>query len=86
MSGLQAIALVLIGLAMLLALHCMVRGPSTADRMVAADALVVAATPLIALIAMLFENAIYLDIALVYGALGFVGVVAMARVLEARQS
>ncbi len=57
-------------------------GPTTPDRVVAADTLSVIATAGLAALALLFDNPIYLDVALVFGALSFVGVVAIARALE----
>ncbi len=84
MSLMQMITVALLLLALVLALFRLLLGPSTADRILASDALAVTATPLIAFLGFWLGSPFYLDIALVYGALGFVGVVAMARVLEAR--
>ncbi len=86
MSVLQIIALVVLTIAALLALLRMFRGPTTADRVVAADALAVITTPAIAWLALALNNVLYLDVALVYGALSFVGVVALARAMEGGRS
>jgi multisubunit Na+/H+ antiporter MnhF subunit len=86
MSVLQIIALVVLAIAALLALLRMFRGPTTADRVVAADALAVITTPGIAWLALALNNVLYLDVALVYGALSFVGVVALARAMEGGRS
>ena len=52
------------------------------DRVVAADTLAVITTAGLAWLAAVLGSALYLDIALVYGALAFVGVVAVARAIE----
>lgn len=59
-----------------------VLGPSAADRTVALDALTIIGISLIAFIALSAGRVIYLDIAMVYGILSFVGVLAVARYLE----
>jgi multisubunit Na+/H+ antiporter MnhF subunit len=82
MSPLQMISLGLLVSATLLALVRMFRGPTTPDRVVAADAITVITTPAIAWLALQLDRALYLDVALVYGALAFVGVVALARAIE----
>jgi multisubunit Na+/H+ antiporter MnhF subunit len=82
MSVLQVIAFVLIGASVLLALLRLFLGPTTPDRVVAADTLAVITTASLVWMAGYLGNEIYLDIALVYGALAFVAVVTVARVLE----
>ncbi len=57
-------------------------GPSAADRTVALDVLTIISTALIVLIALYANRVIYLDVALVYAILSFVGVIAIARYLE----
>ncbi len=76
------VVMVLLGGAVLLTLLRLVLGPHAPDRIVAADTLAVIATAAIVTIAGLFGRAIYLDVALVYGVLAFVGIVALARVIE----
>lgn len=83
MSILQIIAFLFIGASVLLILVRLFLGPTTPDRVVAADTLAVITTASLVWLAGYLSNEIYLDIALVYGALAFVGVVTVARVLEA---
>jgi len=83
MSILQIIAFMLIGASVLLILIRLFLGPTTPDRIVAADTLAVITTASLVWLAGYLANEIYLDIALIYGALAFVGVVTVARVLEA---
>jgi len=60
----------------------LVIGPNTVDRVVAIDLLTVVTIALIALLAHQGHRYIYLDVALVYGLLSFLGVLAVARFLE----
>ena len=60
----------------------LVIGPNTVDRVVAIDLLTIVTIALIALLAHNMERYIYLDVALVYGLLSFLGVLAVARYLE----
>lgn len=79
-----AIAGTLAGLAFLLALARFVRGSSRVDRVVAFDVLTVISITFIVLVALVENRGIYLDAALVYALLSFLGVIAIARYLEGR--
>lgn len=68
--------------AIVLAFVRMILGPSAADRVVALDVMTIISISLIALIALIAGRVIYIDIAMVYGLISFVGVVAIARYLE----
>lgn len=59
-----------------------VTGPTAADRTVALDTLTIIGISLIVLITLFSNRVIYLDVAMVYGILSFVGVMAVARYLE----
>ncbi len=69
-------------LAIALSTYRLIRGPTSSDRAVALDALTNITTALLALIAVISARFIYLDVALVYAILAFIGVVAIARYLE----
>ena len=69
-------------LGMLTALWRFIKGPSSADRIMAFDVMTVTSIALIALIAFFNNRIIYLDIALVYGLLSFTGVIVIARFIE----
>jgi multicomponent Na+:H+ antiporter subunit F len=58
------------------------KGPTVADRIVALDAMTIISISLIVLIAHVAQRIIYLDVAIVYGLVSFIGVVAFARYLE----
>ena len=79
---LLALAACLVGAAFLLALYRFFRGPSAADRVVAFDVLTIVAITGIGLAAIVAGRGIYLDVALVYALLSFLGVIVVARYLE----
>jgi len=73
------------GLMLFAVVLCMVRlllGPSTLDRLVAADTLAVIMTAILVAVAAWLDSPLYLDIALVFATLSFVGTVAIARAME----
>lgn len=70
-----------IGLAMLLALWRLVRGPSAPDRILALDTLYVNAMALLVLLGIRFGTALYFEAALVIAMLGFIGTVALSKYL-----
>ena len=72
----------LILLGMLTALWRFIKGPSSADRIMAFDVMTVTSIALIALIAVFNNRIIYLDVALVYALLSFTGVIVVARFIE----
>ena len=76
------IAFVLIFFSIVFGIIRLVIGPETVDRVVAIDLLTIIAIAVIGLLAHLANRYIYLDVALVYGLLSFLGVLAVARFLE----
>jgi multicomponent Na+:H+ antiporter subunit F len=76
------IAFVLIFFSIVFGIIRLVIGPDTVDRVVAVDLLTIVAIAVIALLAHIANRYIYLDVALVYGLLSFLGVLAVARFLE----
>ena len=71
-----------IALALVLAAIRFFAGPTASDRVVALDTLTTISTALLVLLGLFFERYIYIDVALIYGVLGFVGVLTVARYLE----
>ena len=82
----EAIASGLLGTALLLGLLRLVLGPRSPDRIVAGDTLSVIATAGLAGLAVLLDSPLYLDVALIYGVLAFVGIVAIARAIEGNRA
>ncbi len=60
----------------------MLIGPTASDRAVAVDTITTTVVALLVLLGFVFERYVYLDVALVYSLLAFVGLVAIARFLE----
>jgi multicomponent Na+:H+ antiporter subunit F len=75
-----AFSLILLGL--ILGLVRFVKVPTAADRVVALDTMSIIATSAFALMALFFDRYIYIDVALIYAVLGFIGVIVIARYLE----
>jgi multicomponent Na+:H+ antiporter subunit F len=76
------IAAVLIFFGILLGVLRLVLGRTIVDRVIAVDMLTVVSISLIAIYAHVADRQIYLDVALVYGVLSFLAVLAVARYLE----
>ena len=72
----------LVGGAILLCLFRLIIGPTPVDRIVALDVLTIVAIVLIVEFAHFSGRDVYLDVALTYGLLSFVSVLAIARYLE----
>jgi multicomponent K+:H+ antiporter subunit F len=75
------IALAMLALAMLLCLWRLIRGPSTADRILALDTLYINALAGLMIAGVRLSDPTYFDAAIVIGMLGFVGTVALAKFL-----
>jgi len=76
------LAAVFAGIAFLLVLWRFIKGPSPVDRIVAFDGLTIVSITGILFAALAEERGIYLDVALVYALLSFLGVIVVARFLE----
>lgn len=74
--------LIVIGLGIFLCLLRMLKGPTASDRAVAVDTVTTTVVALLVLLGFVFRRGVYLDVALVYSLLAFVGLVAIARFLE----
>ena len=70
------------GIAFLLVLWRFIKGPRAADRIVAFDGLTIVSITGILFAALAEQRGIYLDVALVYALLSFLGVIVVARFLE----
>ncbi len=86
LNPLELLAFVMVGAALLLGLLRLVIGPHSPDRIVAADTLSVISTAGLAGLAAYLQSPVYLDVALIYGVLAFVGVVAIARAIEGNRA
>ncbi len=77
-----SIALGIMLLSIILSLIRFVKGPCYTDRVIAFDVMTISSLAIIAGVAYLTGRIIYLDIAMVYGILSFIGVLIVARYLE----
>ena len=66
----------------LLSLIRMLIGPTASDRAVAVDTITTTIVGMLVILAFVFDRYIYLDVALVYSLLAFVGLCAIARFME----
>jgi len=73
------IALPIIGIAMLLSLWRLLRGPGAPDRILAIDTLYVTTVAQLILFGMHLDSSLYFDAALIIAMLGFVGTVVMSK-------
>lgn len=76
------VAAIIMMISLVLATIRLLIGPTAADRAVALDAMTIIALSLIGWIAFTAGRVIYLDVALVYALISFVGVIALARYIE----
>ncbi|MEN8177056.1 MAG: monovalent cation/H+ antiporter complex subunit F [Pseudomonadota bacterium] len=75
-------AMVLIAFAILFGVIRLAKGDTDTDRIIAVDLLTIVSLSIIVLVAHLTDRFIYIDVAIVYGLLSFLGVLAVARYLE----
>lgn len=76
------IAAVISLLSIFIALIRFIKGPSVLDRVVAFDVISIISISVIAMLAYMLKRFIYIDVALVYGLLSFLGVLVVARYYE----
>ncbi len=81
-EGILIAAAILIFLGVAFGVLRLILGRTVIDRVAAVDMLTVVSISLIALYAHVAGRSIYLDVALVYGVLSFLAVLAIARYLE----
>lgn len=70
------------GLALVLALYRLLRGPRAPDRILALDTMYVNAMALLVLFGLTQDSDVYFEAALVIAMLGFVGTVALAKYVQ----
>jgi len=74
--------ILLLLVATLLVLYRFLKGPTLSDRVVAFDVMSIAVVALLVVLALYFERALYLDVALVFGLIGFLGTTIFGRFIE----
>jgi len=73
--------LIVLAIGMMLSVYRIVRGPKSADRIIALDLLSILVTAVIVLYAISAAKAAFLDVAIAYALVAFLGTVAFARYL-----
>lgn len=81
-EALIVLAALIAAIAFVLAIVRFVLGPHTFDRVVAFDVMTIVSITGIVLAAIVTGRVIYLDVALVYALMSFLGVIVVARYLE----
>jgi len=72
----------LLMLSMLITMYRFLKGPTLSDRVVAFDVMSIMGVSLLILLAVYFQRSLYLDIALVFGLIGFLGSTIFGRYIE----
>ncbi len=67
---------------MFISLYRFLKGPTLSDRVVAFDVISIMGVALLVLLALYFERALYIDIALVFGLISFLGTTIFGRYIE----
>ncbi|BEP29447.1 cation:proton antiporter [Helicovermis profundi] len=80
----NTLVFLLIGIGILFTFLRLVIGPSTFDRVLSLDIINIIITGALVFIGFIFNNELYLDIAIVYAILSFIETVVFARYLEGR--
>jgi multicomponent Na+:H+ antiporter subunit F len=76
------VLILLIALSLMFTLIRFVKGPTLADRVVAFDSMSIIATSLLVVLSFYFQKSLYIDIAFVFGLIGFIGTVVFAKFLN----
>ena len=76
------ISLAILVLAMLMMLYRVVKGPTTADRVIALDSIGIALISVVALLSILLDTTLYFEVILLLSILAFIGTVAFSKFLE----
>ena len=74
-----SIAFVMYGVAGILLLFRLLRGPTFADRAIVSDTLTNVVTLFLVAYAIQVQNAMYLDVALIFAMMSFVGIITIAK-------
>ncbi len=81
----NVIFFILIGFGIMLSGFRLVKGSTQFDRVVGLDVINVSIIGVLVVIGFMNKNALYIDVAIVYGVLGFLETIVFAKFLEGRQ-
>ena len=74
--------IILLLLSISIALYRFIKGPTLSDRVVAFDVISIMSVSLLVILSLYFQRSFYLDIALVFGLIGFLGATIFGRYIE----
>ncbi|PPA70005.1 Na(+)/H(+) antiporter subunit F1 [Jeotgalibacillus proteolyticus] len=77
-----SIALIAVVLSMIGIVYRVIKGPSTADRVIALDSLGISLISVIGLVSILLRTSVFLEVILLLGILAFIGTVAFSKFIE----
>ena len=75
------IAILLILISILLGLIRFIKGPEITDRILSLDTITIMVTSILVILALYFNREVYIDVALIFGVIGFIGVVILGKFL-----
>ncbi|MBP3951348.1 Na(+)/H(+) antiporter subunit F1 [Bacillus suaedae] len=82
LSTVLMVCLILLSLALLGSIYRLIKGPSTADRVIALDTIGITMIALVAVLSMYLKTSAFLEVILLIGILTFIGTVAFAKFIE----
>lgn len=78
------VVLSLVAVGIILSAIRLIKGPTVMDRVVSVDTINMMIVGLIAVLSIVLENNLYLDIAIVYGILAFLETIVLAKYMEGK--
>jgi multicomponent Na+:H+ antiporter subunit F len=82
MTTVNLIYISVVAISLILTTIRIIKGPDTPNRAMALDVMTTISVALLVVLALVFEREIYIDVALVYAVLSFIGILVIARFLE----
>ncbi len=76
------IIVILLMLSILISLYRFLKGPTLSDRIIAFDVISIMSISLLIILALYFQRSLYIDIAMVFGLIGFLGTTIFGRYIE----
>ena len=76
------LVVIILLLSISISLYRFLKGPTLSDRVVAFDAISIISVSLLVVLALYYQREFYLDIALVFGLIGFLGATIFGRYIE----
>lgn len=81
----QFVVIPILGVSVILVFIRFLKGPSLADRVISLDMLILMAIGIVVIYSIIYEQSTFLDIAMLFALIAFLGTVAFAYYLEERK-